>query len=1158
MKKLIHYFILLFISGNIFAQQTGDTIVVKGFKYGSNTRDTVINFPSGNTTYEKIILKYNMRCKNNLVSTQAAPNQGCGEWDYSCNTYIVDSSKIENALFTNPNYMVSNFTGSVFPYTSQALYDYYNFSQTSVTLNSVVSENQYTLGNGSNAMSNVIKPNVKSGRTMVLFTAAELSAAGLTAGNINGLMLNVSGSGASVNFLKIGIQQTTLTALNANTVAVSGYSTYYHSNYTFTTGVNRIQFPAPAFVWNGSSNLLLDISYTNTNPNNPLFISGTNTSSVMTLFANNNYALDLSALGHVILNAPSLSNISNEMTVSFWAYGNAALLPNNTSILYGYDSNPNNRNFNLHLPWSNSNMYFDCGFANGGYDRINKAAVPAEISGQWNHWAFTKNAVSGDMKIYLNGFLWHSGTAMTKTISILTMILGKDNALQNNWKGKINELSIWNKELSQSDIQAWMNKQINNTHPFYTNLMAYYKLDEGTGQVVTDSKNNLTSTGVNLQWTYDRGTNLFKSFTESSSRPNVVFLRGTYNLTTATVTVKDSIRRNANVVQQYSITSNAGISPMTDDQVVLVSTQNLYQASPIYTYNGDTGVLTGTTAVNNFSVLNITDLPYYKRYPYFNEIMSFVTPYGKGLSLGANGKSWYYDVSDFAPILKGKKRLLMTLGGENQEQMDLDFWFIVGTPPRTVLQYDQLWQGAARAGGAAIASINNDTRFPVLTQSILPTAQSFKLRSTITGHGAQGEFSQNGGTIYHNFNIAGGAPEFTWQITQKCSDNPMIAQGGTWVYPRQGWCPGQASLLKEFNLTPFISPGNTVTLDYGCSNPPNITGDYRYIVANQFISYGAMNKTLDAAVIDVLQPSDKFLYSKFNPICSNPVIVARNTGSTTLTGMTIDYWINNASAKETYTWTGSLASMDTAIIVLPLGNLWKAPTLSSGNKFNVDIKKANAAVDQYTYNNVYHSAFELPISISNSFTIVFKTNNYPSEDTYTLTDDVGNLIAVSSLTAANTVFNDYYELIGCFKLKVEDVGGDGVQWWANAAQGTGYIQLKDAAGNIVKTFNPDFGNGFEFSFTTYDASNLVGLQDNGLTYAVNIYPNPAHDKFILQGNIPDGAEIKITNMLGQMFEVPSTKTAIGFEFDAGKLKPGVYVVSISKDNRTSIKKIVIQ
>ena len=181
MKKIILLFIFALLINKIEAQQVGDTIVVKGFKYGSTTRDTILSFPNSNLTFEKIILRYNMRCKNNLVSTQAAPNQGCGEWDYSCNTYIIDSSKIENALNTTPNYVISNFSGNTFSYTSQFLYDYYNFSQTNVVLNSILSENQYTVGTGNTPAPNVLKSNEKSGKSQILYTATELLAAGFTA-----------------------------------------------------------------------------------------------------------------------------------------------------------------------------------------------------------------------------------------------------------------------------------------------------------------------------------------------------------------------------------------------------------------------------------------------------------------------------------------------------------------------------------------------------------------------------------------------------------------------------------------------------------------------------------------------------------------------------------------------------------------------------------------------------------------------------------------------------------------------------------------------------------------------------------------------------------------------------------------------------------------
>ena len=44
--------------------------------------------------------------------------------------------------------------------------------------------------------------------------------------------------------------------------------------------------------------------------------------------------------------------------------------------------------------------------------------------------------------------------------------------------------------------------------------------------------------------------------------------------------------------------------------------------------------------------------------------------------LGLEGKTWHFDVSDFAPILKGRKRMTMEFGGQNQEEMDIRFCII--------------------------------------------------------------------------------------------------------------------------------------------------------------------------------------------------------------------------------------------------------------------------------------------------------------------------------------------------------------------------------------------------------------------------------------------------------------------------------------------------
>ena len=46
------------------------------------------------------------------------------------------------------------------------------------------------------------------------------------------------------------------------------------------------------------------------------------------------------------------------------------------------------------------------------------------------------------------------------------------------------------------------------------------------------------------------------------------------------------------------------------------------------------------------------------------QIMSFVTPYGIGLDLGPEGKTWYFDLTDYAPIFKGNKRITVSGGGQ--------------------------------------------------------------------------------------------------------------------------------------------------------------------------------------------------------------------------------------------------------------------------------------------------------------------------------------------------------------------------------------------------------------------------------------------------------------------------------------------------------------
>ncbi len=1140
------------------AQNPGDTIKVKTFHYGSNSRDTVAYFPTANLSYERIIMAYNMRCKNGLVSNGTDRNLGCGEWDYSCNTYIVDSSKVEEVSASQPKYVITNFTGPTFNYTTKPVYDYIQYTQKRVTIDSVLYDSSFAIGQSKLTGNTVIATHQHSGKSQFIYKATELLAAGLSAGPIHSLQLEVLNNGAKASFLKVKIKHTFKNDFSVIATEQGNYTEVYFSNHQFGSGLNRLNFHTP-FVWNGTNNIVVEFSFTNSLKDSLLLLASSATDAISGITALNNYSLDLSHNGHVKLDTADFSKVKNEISISFWAFGNASQMPISTSILYGYDNNINNRQLNIHLPFSNANVYFDCGFV-GGYDRIEKAASSAEMGGRWNHWVFVKNAATGTMKVFLNGSLWMSGTAKTKAINLMNLILGKDQNLNNNYKGRISELLIWSKALPDSQIGNITAGISGYMVPFAGDIVAYYPMGEASGQSITEVIHNKTAAGTNLRWSYERGEQILFGFSQVDLRPNLIFSRASQTSTTQNILVRDSILRKTNVVEEYSITSKQGQFPISNDQINLVSTQsNWFNANHSYVYNGDSSSLPmiDSVAVNAEGSLALSNLTFFRRFPWYNEIMSFVTPYGIGLNLGATGKTWYFDVTDFTPILKGNKRILMTLGGQNQEQNDVEFWFIVGTPPKNVLEFNQIWQGTNRTGQAPLTAINNNTRFAPLKVPTLAAGKEFKIRSTITGHGAEGEFEANGGQVTHQLNLNGGANEYDWFISEECAFNPVFPQGGTWVYDRQGWCPGQKSLTKEFKVNGHVTAGDSLLVDYNASNPPNPSGSYNYHVAHQLVTYGDFNFKKDIRLIDVLNPNNAILFGRQNPICSTPKIIVQNGGSEKITGLVINYGVNNGT-RQTFTWKGSIEPLAFDTITLPTYDvLWNSGIAgNTNNTFSVKIGSVNGTGgDENLLNNEIASKFNLPEIAPSVFTLEFRTNNNPSENNYKLFDDYGNLVDAQSFTQANFTFSKGYNLGGCFKLVIEDKGNDGVQWWANPNQGTGFIRLKRANGQIFKTFQPDFGGGFEYSFTTNWALNTA--EKTKMAEWV-VYPNPAKDKITIVGQHLNGARLSVLNLLGQTCLQETVDAEESYTLKNQGLTPGVYLVKISKENEISTQKLIVE
>lgn len=1098
MKRYILFFLLLV--GAVQTSWAQDTVVVQTLTLDSTVRSGYWQFPDDTTSWRKIYMRYRMRCHDALVGNG---NVGCREWDYNCYTLLTDSSRLDSTKQNRSSHAISNFNGTVYPIAAGPTYTYTDYLQRSVSYQAPVSETAYTISGVATPQAAPFGTAAAQSRTQFLWTAAQLSASGLTTGMIEGLELDLSSIGSAVDFLRIRIKGTTQTTLDPNTpVLLASGDEVYFLNTTFSaTGWHRFRFHN-GFSWNGSDNLIVEFCYQNSaaGSNSPVnsanvgngYAISTSTPDSYLYFTGSEYA-DLAPAG--------LSSISSQVTVAFWAYGDA-ILPQNTTILEGTNT-AGGRELNVHGPWSDGRFYWDCGGDASGYDRIDIAVNPADYKGKWTHWAFTKNASTGQMFIYKNGVQFHAGTGKTKLIDLANLRLGQ--ALTGSgmvYTGGLNDVQVWDVALDAATLQAWMHRDIAPAHPFYSNLRAWYKLDEGSGTLLNDASAQAGSASFSGApvWRAHKGHTLHRNFVASAYRPNVKFYRGPYTSTVVNNIVRDSLLDGQNRVIAYAVSG-------TD--LVTVDTNYYYQAGWSYVYD-ENGGLMDSVAVAVDSSITLSTLTYYDKLPARYEILSFVTPYGNGLDLGQQGVMWEFDVTDYAPILKGWKHLAVEGVGNFQEELDIQFLFIKGTPVRPVIDIHQLWPAEDSNPWSAnlFDQILSDQVMEPRTLTLNPAASAYKLRSAVTGHGQNGEFTPR----WHYLNVNGGPQEYRWQAWKECANIPIFPQGGTWLFDRAGWCPGDPTDVEEYELGSQVSPGQSITIDYGMDAVANTSAsDYR--VNNQLVSYGPTSFSLDAGIDRVKRPTKETQFKRYNPACSDPIVILVNEGTTPLTSATITYNRRGGSTR-TYNWTGTLNFLQKVEVVLPIDN----PTFWVGSDpiFEVQVSAPNGGQDQHPDNDHYAAEYDAwEVFPQGQIEFNWRTNNNGSQTTWKLYDENGNILLQNSpfLTAATTYTEAFNLPAGCYTLRVTDAADDGLYYWFYPANGQGFARMR-YNGAITRIFNPDFGRFFQYDFYT------EGPVSNDVTTAQRFFvsPNPSSGAYQveLDGFVGQEVEIQVYDLQGRM------------------------------------------
>ncbi len=542
------------------------------------------------------------------------------------------------------------------------------------------------------------------------------------------------------------------------------------------------------------------------------------------------------------------------------------------------------------------------------------------------------------------------------------------------------------------------------------------------------------------------------------------------------------------------------------------------------------------------------------------EMGRVITPYGGYMRQGSAGynNNWehpfYFDVTDYAELLRDTVAIgAFYKGWSSGFSATVEFIFIEGPTARPVVKLDQ----AYRTYGRYITTNEFEMRsLPPKEFTIDAGTSTGAFHFTPTGHGFVNslncaEFCNRHFTLFMDGNQM--AKHDMWR--DDCGMNPIYPQGGTWLYDRANWCPGDEAIIFKDELG-SIAGMDTVELNvdiepYSYTVPSGQT-PAGYELSGVFVQYGPFQVNVDAEVQEIIAPNLEDEYRRYNPACREAIIRIANRGGDELTSAKIRYGIPGSWIQD-YTWTGSLKYGESEVVTLPMVGPW--PWNNAGSaKFEARIEVSG---DEVAYNNKKASTFETPMSHPSNLVVVTRTNAAGNETHWELYNDAGQVVASRDGLASNQFIYDTLDLPnGCYEFRLMDRDGDGLAFWNNN-DGAGYIQMRNNGGSVPLFFRlpTDFGTEYRHFFTVGGA---LSSEENLLESFIDVAPNPSTDRFemlysgqaeLLSWNVVDLNGREIIRSSGQI----ANRTWIDL---AGK-SSGFYFLRVLTTEGTATKKLML-
>ena len=105
----------------------------------------------------------------------------------------------------------------------------------------------------------------------------------------------------------------------------------------------------------------------------------------------------------------------------------------------------------------------------------------------WHFWTGTYDASTNERKIYRDGQLVASDVASADYQGSGALYIGQRSLGDNQWQGRLDEVSVWNRVLSAGEVQEIMHRRLSSSE---NGLLGYWPFDEGTGSSTADKSAN--------------------------------------------------------------------------------------------------------------------------------------------------------------------------------------------------------------------------------------------------------------------------------------------------------------------------------------------------------------------------------------------------------------------------------------------------------------------------------------------------------------------------------------------------------------------------------------------------------------------------------------------------------------------------------------------